>query len=85
MDTVEHDGAEIRRRRQELGYTAAQLAKRVKTSRPHITALETRTRTKRIGAPLYGRICRALGAKWGELLLERPPTSHNTEREEVTA
>lgn len=69
MDTVEQEGAEIRRRRLEQGYGTKQFAKRVRCSRPWLTALETRTVTKHIGAALYGRICKALGAKWDELLL----------------
>lgn len=66
METVRPNGAEIRRRRQHLGWNTVQFAKLVETGQSWLSQIELGNADP--SAALYGRICNKLGAQWDDLL-----------------
>lgn len=72
VKTVEHDGDKIKRARVLRDLTQAELARAAMCRPATITALETMTNKGRVGAALYGRICRVLRKNWDDLLRDAP-------------
>ena len=68
MKTVRPNGAEIRRRREALGYNGVQFAELVGTNQSWLSQIELEREDAHPSAALYGRICQKLNADWDELL-----------------